>query len=42
MLEGPIINKINTSELQYNVRRTAEEKKKLLKKKNKIIRLKNE
>ena len=34
MLEGPIINKINTSELQYNVRRTAEEKKKLLKKKN--------
>ena len=34
MLEGPIINKINKSELQFNVRRTAEEKKKLLKKKN--------
>ena len=27
MLEGPIINKINTSELKFNVRRTAEEKR---------------
>ena len=33
LLEGPIINNINTSELKYNVRRTAEEKKALLKKK---------
>ena len=33
MLEGPIINKINTSELKFNVRRTAEEKKALLKSK---------
>jgi hypothetical protein len=33
LLQGPIINKISTSELRYNVRRTAEEKKALLKSK---------
>ena len=32
LLEGPIINKINTSDLKLGVRRTAEEKKALLKK----------
>ena len=34
ILQGPIINKINTSDLKSNVRRTAEEKKRLLKNKN--------
>ena len=34
LLQGPIINKINTSELKHNVRRTAEETKALLKSKN--------
>ena len=33
LLQGPIINKISTSELRYSVRRTAEEKKALLKSK---------
>ena len=33
LLEGPIINKINTSDLKLGVRRTAEEKKALLKRK---------
>ena len=33
LLEGPIMNNINTSELKFNVRRTAEEKKALLKRK---------
>ena len=33
LLQGPIINKISTSELRNNVRRTAEEKKALLKSK---------
>ena len=33
LLEGPIINKINTSELKFSARRTAEEKKALLKSK---------
>jgi hypothetical protein len=34
ILQGPIINNINTSDLKSNVRRTAEEKKRLLKNKN--------
>ena len=32
LLEGPVKNKLSTSELKFNVRRTAEEKKSLLKK----------
>ena len=34
LLQGPIINNLNTSDLKYNVRRTAEEQKALLKSKN--------